>query len=393
MFKRNNKKSPANIKESLDENADRFYKMFRIHTTSKVVISLLALAAAGVSAFNIYDKYQESEGRMDHIAVVRISGEMGTGSEVGDGSVIAAALAKAYNNPHAKAVIIEAESGGGGPSDAIIIYRQINALRNHQQKIERVSQAESASKARNTADNRTSRSQADSNAELSKRNTLEVLSTGNGRFISDIESSYKPIIVSVKGICASACYYAVSPADAIYADSNALTGSIGVRMDHWNLSRVMDTVGVKNEPLTAGEFKDALDPYHPLSDTTRDFMQKQILDTMHEQFIADVEQGRGKKLISRPEADAVALYSGRVWTTQQAIRYGLIDGDLTPVEVRSRLSQMYSTTTFKTYNEPQRSLRSALGMLMSLSTNVEMLAGTTSRLLDSVQATSYPTVR
>lgn len=142
MFKRNNKKSPANIKESLDENADRFYKMFRIHTTSKVVISLLALAAAGVSAFNIYDKYQESEGRMDHIAVVRISGEMGTGSEVGDGSVIATALAKAYNNPHAKAVIIEAESGGGGPSDAIIIYRQINALRSHQQKIERVSHAE-----------------------------------------------------------------------------------------------------------------------------------------------------------------------------------------------------------------------------------------------------------
>ncbi|TRL59186.1 S49 family peptidase, partial [Citrobacter youngae] len=74
MFNRKNKKSPANIKESLDENADRFYKMFRIHTTSKVVISVLALAAAGVSAFNIYDKYQESEGRMDHIAVVRISG-------------------------------------------------------------------------------------------------------------------------------------------------------------------------------------------------------------------------------------------------------------------------------------------------------------------------------
>ena len=65
---------------------------------------------------------------------------------------------------------------------------------------------------------------------------------------SDIADSYKPIIVSVKGICASACYYAVSPADAIYADSNALIGSIGVRMDHWNLSEIMSTVGVKNEP-------------------------------------------------------------------------------------------------------------------------------------------------
>lgn len=93
----------------------------------------------------------------------------------------------------------------------------------------------------------------------------------------------------MKGICASACYYAVSPADAIYADSNALIGSIGVRMDHWNLSEIMSTVGVKNEPLTAGEFKDALDPFHPLSDSTREFMQKEILNTMHEKFITDVE--------------------------------------------------------------------------------------------------------
>jgi len=393
MFKRNNKKSSANIKESLDENADRFYKMFRIHTTSKVVLAVLAITAAGFSSFNLYDKYQESEGRMDHIAVVRIAGEMGTGSEVGDGSVIAAALAKAYNNPHAKAVIIEAESGGGGPSDAIIIYRQIDALRNHQQKIERISHAELTSKTNNTGDKSAPRTEAEGNTELSKRNTLEVLSTGSGRFISDMENSYKPIIVSIKSICASACYYAVSAADAIYADSNALTGSIGVRMDHWNLSQVMDTVGIKNDPITAGEFKDALDPYHPLSDSTREFMQKQILDTMHEKFISDVEQGRGKKIIPRSQADAVALYSGRVWTTQQAIQYGLIDGDLTPVEIRSRLSEMYSTTTFKTYNEPQRSLRSALGMLMNLSTNIETLASTTTRLLDSVQATSYPTVR
>ncbi|MCE7434355.1 hypothetical protein LZE51_26275 [Klebsiella pneumoniae] len=49
MFNRKNKKSPANIKESLDENADRFYKMFRIHTTSKVVISLLALGKVRIS--------------------------------------------------------------------------------------------------------------------------------------------------------------------------------------------------------------------------------------------------------------------------------------------------------------------------------------------------------
>lgn len=393
MLSSKKRKSPTNIKESLNDNADRFYKMFRIHTTAKVAMSLIAMTAVGFSFYNLYEQWQDAEGKKDHIAVIRISGEMGTGSETGDGTVIATALAKAYNNPHAKAVIIEAESGGGGPSDAIIIYRQINALKNHQPQIERVSDAGgSLSSVAADKSNKTGSTERGDEAR-SKQNSLEVLSSGTGRFFSDIADSYKPIIVSVKGICASACYYAVSPADAIYADSNALIGSIGVRMDHWNLSEIMSTVGVKNEPLTAGEFKDALDPFHPLSDSTREFMQKEILNTMHEKFITDVELGRGKKLLSRHDADAVSLYSGRVWPTPQAVKYGLVDGDLTSVEIRTRLSKMYSTDTFKNYNEPHRNLRSALGMLMSLSSNIESLTGTTTRLVESVNATSYPSVR
>ncbi|EJE80479.1 hypothetical protein ECO9455_09769, partial [Escherichia coli O111:H11 str. CVM9455] len=118
-----------------------------------------------------------------------------------------------------------------------------------------------------------------------------------------------------------------------------------------------------------------------------------ILNTMHEKFITDVELGRGKKLLSRHDADAVSLYSGRVWPTPQAVKYGLVDGDLTSVEIRTRLSKMYSTDTFKNYNEPHRNLRSALGMLMSLSSNIESLTGTTTRLVESVNATSYPSVR
>lgn len=118
MLSSKKRKSPTNIKESLNDNADRFYKMFRIHTTAKVAMSLIAMTAVGFSFYNLYEQWQDAEGKKDHIAVIRISGEMGTGSETGDGTVIATALAKAYNNPHAKAVIIEAESGGGGPSDA-----------------------------------------------------------------------------------------------------------------------------------------------------------------------------------------------------------------------------------------------------------------------------------
>lgn len=75
---------------------------------------------------------------------------------------------------------------------------------------------------------------------------------------------------------------------------------------------MMNTVGVQNEASKAGEFKDSLDPYHPLTPETKAFMQKEILNTMHEKFISDVGHRRDKKLLFRQEADAVYLYSGRV---------------------------------------------------------------------------------
>lgn len=47
MLSSKKRKSPTNIKESLNDNADRFYKMFRIHTTAKVAMSLIAMTAVG----------------------------------------------------------------------------------------------------------------------------------------------------------------------------------------------------------------------------------------------------------------------------------------------------------------------------------------------------------
>ena len=129
MFNKKKRNKPATFNESFNEQSDRFYRVFKVNTSAKVVMTSLAVVALGFSFYNIYDQYQNSEGMRDHIAIIRIAGEMGSGSETGDGAVIATALSKAYKNPHAKAIVIEAESGGGGPSDAIMIYRQINALR------------------------------------------------------------------------------------------------------------------------------------------------------------------------------------------------------------------------------------------------------------------------
>lgn len=96
---------------------------------SKITLTIIGIGFAGFSGWSMYQDKQKNGKGADHIAVIRIHGEMGTGSPTGDGVIIARALREAWDNPHAKAILIEAESGGGGPSDAINIYREINELR------------------------------------------------------------------------------------------------------------------------------------------------------------------------------------------------------------------------------------------------------------------------
>jgi protease-4 len=50
-------------------------------------------------------------------------------------------------------------------------------------------------------------------------------------------------------------------------------------------------------------------------------MVQEMLDEIHQQFIAIVKQGRGNRLKDNPE-----IFSGRVWNGQQAVDLGLADG-------------------------------------------------------------------
>jgi protease-4 len=54
-----------------------------------------------------------------------------------------------------------------------------------------------------------------------------------------------------------------------------------------------------------------------------------VLDDIHQQFIATVKQGREKSLKPKdklPLLDNPDLFTGLVWTGEQAIKLGLVDG-------------------------------------------------------------------
>ena len=71
--------------------------------------------------------------------------------------------------------------------------------------------------------------------------------------------------------------------------------------------------------MTAGENKGFLDPFSPQTAKQRAFAQT-MLDEIHQQFIAVVKEGRGKRLKETPE-----MFSGLFWSGQQAIDLGLAD--------------------------------------------------------------------
>ena len=128
-----------------------------------------------------------------------------------------------------------------------------------------------------------------------------------------------PLYAVVEDVCASGGYYIAAAADQIFVNRASLVGSIGVLMDGFGFSGVLNKLGVERRLLTAGDNKGFLDPFSPLDPKQRAHAQ-QMLDDIHAQFIDVVERGRGDRLKADPQ-----IFSGLVWTGERSIELGLAD--------------------------------------------------------------------
>ncbi len=129
----------------------------------------------------------------------------------------------------------------------------------------------------------------------------------------------KKVYAVVEETCASGAYYIAVAADEIYTDKASIVGSIGVLMDSFGATGLMDKLGIERRLLTAGENKGIGDPFSPLTPKHREYLQA-MLDQIHAQFIAVVKRGRGSRLKETPET-----FSGLFWDGEQAVSLGLAD--------------------------------------------------------------------
>ena len=104
------------------------------------------------------------------------------------------------------------------------------------------------------------------------------------------------VTMYVDSIAASGGYYIASSIRPLIANKNAIVGSIGVIMPHYNLSELARKVGVEEDYMAAGKFKKPISLLAKIDDENREYMTKNLLKPTYENFINDVAINRGLKV-------------------------------------------------------------------------------------------------
>lgn len=134
------------------------------------------------------------------------------------------------------------------------------------------------------------------------------------------QQSDKPVFAVIGDVGASGAYYIAAAADEIYADRASLVGSIGVISAGFGFVDALEKFGLERRLFTAGAHKAMLDAFSPLKPDEEAFWRG-VLEQTHQQFVSRVREGRGDRLADSPE-----LFSGLIWSGEQAVQLGLIDG-------------------------------------------------------------------
>lgn len=135
------------------------------------------------------------------------------------------------------------------------------------------------------------------------------------------ETTGRPVYAAIESYAASGGYYEACAADKIYANRNAITGSIGVIMGEFvDLSGLLDRLGVNVSYITSGANKSMGNSYQPLTEEQKAIYQS-ICNEYYDRFVKIVAEGR-----NLDERTVRKLADGRIYSASQALQHGLIDG-------------------------------------------------------------------
>ena len=197
------------------------------------------------------------------VAVIRLSGAIGTGARALNDEGMAPVIEKAFAKGKPVAVALIINSPGGSPAQSSLIGSRIRRLADEKEI---------------------------------------------------------PVHAFVEDVAASGGYWLASAADDIWLDDSSVVGSIGVIAATFGAHEFLAKQGFERRVHTAGKSKSMLDPFRPEKKEDIERLEG-ILSQLHDTFIAQIKSRRGDKL-----TDEIDLFTGEFWLGQKAVDLGLADG-------------------------------------------------------------------
>lgn len=200
------------------------------------------------------------------VAVIPIQGMIGPGMDAGAERVVPI-IERACRSPHVGSLVLDINSGGGAPSESERIIAAVTQCR-----------------------------------------------TGSG------ETEGKKVYALINGVGASAAYMIAMKTDRVIAGRYSLVGSIGAIIRFNDASELANKIGVKEVSFKTATLKGGPSMISGTSPEEEADLQAMVME-MGDLFLEDVKKARGDKL----KMDMKEIYSGKVWSSEQALEAGLID--------------------------------------------------------------------
>ncbi|MES2746854.1 MAG: signal peptide peptidase SppA [Bacteroidota bacterium] len=227
----------------------------------------------------------------DKIAIIYAQGEIASGEGdvdiIGEGSM-RRSLQEARKDKNVKAIVLRINSPGGNALTSELIWREI---------------------------------------ELTKKE--------------------KPVVVSMGNYAASGGYYIACNADAIYAEANTITGSIGVFGMLPNFTQAANKLGLNVEQVKTNTNAAGYSPFKPLDDNFRGFVQEGI-EHIYTNFVNRVAKGRK---MTFQQVDSIG--QGRVWSGADALKIGLVDKIGGMDDAIKKAASLAKITKYRTQDFPE----------------------------------------
>lgn len=251
--------------------ATRLGKFIGVLSLAVALQGCVIIPISGLGGRSDYGEMQLRKGSSRKILVLDIEGVINGGGEssgffASESTVVQVTekLRKAEKDSNIKAVVIRMDSPGGGVTASDIIYREVLRFK---------------------------------------------------------EKTKIPVYVSMLDVAASGGYYISMAADQVYASPTTVTGSIGVIAMFPQVAGLGDKIGVGMEVIKSGQNKDMGAMWHKMAPEERAIMQS-VIDEMYNKFTTIVAANRTDLSMEKVRE----LADGRIYTGQQALDNGLVDG-------------------------------------------------------------------